>query len=87
MKAWAGAVPFLFGAIAARLAFYLRRSLPKTASAETMNDEETALSQASRITRAAPDRRSRSRWAAPSILYVTTYMQKYLMNEVKWISK
>ena len=40
LKEWGWRVPFLFGAVAAIVALYLRRSLQETASAETMHNKE-----------------------------------------------
>jgi metabolite-proton symporter len=88
LKAWGWRVPFVIGAVAAIVALYLRRSLDETATAETMSRKEAgslmALLKYKRgllITLA---------FTAGGSLYfytMTTYMQKFLVNTLKWDPK
>ncbi|PSC03071.1 alpha-ketoglutarate permease [Alsobacter soli] len=84
MRAWGWRVPFAIGAIAAVIAFYLRRSLHETSSAETRGKKGAGTVGA---IFASEDNRKAffivlGFTAGGSLIFYTftTYMQKYLVN-------
>ena len=82
LRAWGWRIPFAIGAVAAVVAFALRRTLAETVSAETR-----ARAEAGSV-RALFTRHSRAFWTVVgftaggslSFYTFTTYMQKYLVN-------
>jgi metabolite-proton symporter len=82
MKAWGWRVPFFIGAAAAVVAFYLRRSLTETSSAQTRSRREAG--SLGTIFRQHPRAFLTviGYTAGGSLIFYTftTYMQKYLVN-------
>jgi len=71
LKEWGWRIPFLFGAVAAIVALYLRRSLQETASAETMHNKEAGFSLRPLASQARASDRSRLHdWWFALFLYV-----------------
>src|ERR1044072_8938659 len=88
LKEWGWRVPFLFGAVAAIVALYLRRSLQETASAETMNNKEAgSLSGLWHHKRALLIVLAFTIGGSLYFYTFTTYMQKFLVNSVKMDAK
>jgi metabolite-proton symporter len=82
MRAWGWRIPFIIGAVAAVVAFYLRRSLTETLSAETRSQKKagsigTLLREHPRAFLTVI-----GYTAGGSLIFYTftTYMQKYLVN-------
>ena len=88
LKEWGWRVPFLFGAVAAIVALYLRRSLQETASAETMHNKEAgSLSGLLHHKRALLIVLAFTIGGSLYFYTFTTYMQKFLVNSVKMDAK
>jgi MHS family alpha-ketoglutarate permease-like MFS transporter len=82
MKSWGWRIPFAIGAVVAVIAFYLRRGLHETTSAETRNTSGSGtIAETFRVA-------SKNFWivvgftAGGSLIFYTytTYMGKYLVN-------
>jgi MHS family alpha-ketoglutarate permease-like MFS transporter len=83
LKEWGWRVPFLFGAVAAVVALYLRRSLP-----ETMHNKEAgSLSGLWHHKRALLIVLAFTMGGSLYFYTFTTYMQKFLVNSVKMDAK
>lgn len=81
---WGWRIPFFIGALAAVVAMYLRRSLPETASAETMHHKEAgSLSGLWHHKRALLLVLAFTMGGSLYFYTFTTYMQKFLVNSVK----
>ena len=88
LKAWGWRIPFFFGAVAAVVAMYLRRSLEETASAETMHHKEAgSLSGLVHHKRALLIMLAFTMGGSLYFYTFTTYMQKFLVNSVKMDAK
>src|SRR4051794_9482329 len=84
LKQWGWRIPFFIGALAAIVALYLRRSLPETASAETMHHKEAgSLSGLWHHKRALLLVLAFTMGGSLYFYTFTTYMQKFLVNSVK----
>jgi MHS family alpha-ketoglutarate permease-like MFS transporter len=84
LKQWGWRIPFFIGALAAVVAMYLRRSLPETASAETMHHKEAgSLSGLWHHKRALLLVLAFTMGGSLYFYTFTTYMQKFLVNSVK----
>ncbi|MFN2645304.1 MAG: MFS family transporter [Burkholderiales bacterium] len=81
LRAWGWRIPFLIGAIAAVIAFYLRRSLPETASRAAREHKEAgSLRGLLRYPRSFFVVMGFTAAGSLSFYAFTTYMQKYLVN-------
>jgi len=84
LKAWGWRIPFAFGAVAAIVALYLRRSLKETASAEAMHHKESgSLGALWQHKRALFITFALTMGGSLYFYSMTTYMQKFLVNSVK----
>ncbi|WP_019140253.1 MFS family transporter [Noviherbaspirillum massiliense] len=83
LRAWGWRIPFFMGALAAVVAFYLRRSLAETSTAESRSRKD-AGTLAGLLPHKAAFLRVIGFTAAGSLSFYTftTYMQKYLVNTV-----
>src|SRR4051794_7176864 len=80
LKQWGWRIPFFIGALAAIVALYLRRSLPETASAETMHHKEAgSLSGLWHHKRALLLVLAFTMGGSLYFYTFTTYMQKFLV--------
>jgi MFS family permease len=82
MRAWGWRVPFFIGAAAAVVAFYLRRALTETSSAETRSRKEAGSIGALLRDHPRAFMTVIGYTAGGSLIFYTftTYMQKYLVN-------
>ncbi|MGJ4858437.1 MFS family transporter [Labrys sp. KB_33_2] len=82
MRAWGWRIPFVVGACAAVVAFYLRRSLHETSSAETRARKEAGSLVSLLRRHPRPFLIVIGYTAGGSLIFYTftTYMQKYLVN-------
>jgi len=81
LRAWGWRVPFFIGAVAAVIAFYLRRSLAETASREARGHKEAgSLRGMLRYPRSFFVVMGFTAAGSLSFYAFTTYMQKYLVN-------
>jgi metabolite-proton symporter len=84
LKQWGWRIPFFIGALAAVVAMYLRRSLPETASAETMRHKEAgSLSGLWHHKQALLLVLAFTMGGSLYFYTFTTYMQKFLVNSLK----
>jgi MHS family alpha-ketoglutarate permease-like MFS transporter len=85
LKQWGWRIPFFIGALAAIVAMYLRRSLHETASAETMHHKEAgSLLGLWHHKRALLIVLAFTMGGSLYFYTFTTYMQKFLVNSVKF---
>jgi metabolite-proton symporter len=81
LRAWGWRIPFFIGAIAAVIAFYLRRSLAETASREARGHKDAgSLRGMLRYPRSFFVVMGFTAAGSLSFYAFTTYMQKYLVN-------
>ena len=81
LKAWGWRIPFLIGAIAAVVAFFLRRSLAETTSADVRKEHEAGtLRGVFRYPRSFFTVLGFTAGGSLAFYTFTTYMQKYLVN-------
>jgi MHS family alpha-ketoglutarate permease-like MFS transporter len=81
LKAWGWRIPFVIGAIAAVVAFFLRRSLAETTSAEVRNKEGAGtIRGVLRYPRSFLTVLGFTAGGSLIFYTFTTYMQKYLVN-------
>ena len=82
LKAWGWRIPFFIGAIFAVVAFFLRRSLTETSSAETRSRKEAGSLREifTHHTRAFLIVLGYTAGGSLIFYTFTTYMQKYLVN-------
>jgi MHS family alpha-ketoglutarate permease-like MFS transporter len=81
LKAWGWRIPFVIGAIAAVVAFFLRRSLAETTSAAVRDAEDSGtIRGALRHGRAFATVLGFTAGGSLIFYTYTTYMQKYLVN-------
>jgi MHS family alpha-ketoglutarate permease-like MFS transporter len=81
LKAWGWRIPFAIGALAAVVAFYLRRSLVETTTAETRQRRDAGTLRAMmRHPRAVLTVVGFTAGGSLIFYTYTTYMQKYLVN-------
>lgn len=84
LTAWGWRIPFVFGAVAAIVAMYLRRALEETASADAMRHKEAGSLRALLNHRKAVLITFGLTMGGSLYFYTfTTYMQKYLVNTAK----
>jgi len=81
LRAWGWRVPFLFGAMAALVALYLRRGMHETASSEMLANKQAGTLQALlKHKRAFITVLGFTAGGSLAFYTFTTYMQKYLVN-------
>ena len=81
LKAWGWRIPFAIGAVAAVVAFFLRRSLAETTSAEVRNKEGAGtIRGVFKYTRSFVTVLGFTAGGSLIFYTFTTYMQKYLVN-------
>lgn len=82
LRAWGWRIPFFIGAVAAIVAFYLRRSLTETSSVETRTRKEAGSIGALLRDHPRAFMTVIGYTAGGSLIFYTftTYMQKYLIN-------